>query len=259
MMMRTQSHIRWKGIAAYFVKAMKHYKDNEMLVVPFNTGTHWVTLSISRDDNFTRGCGYLVDIWPDGCGSGCHFSSVGETRTAPWIGGCGRGFHFSPVGDLWISKISNFDGFGLASPPKFLSASKFWSSLTISPTQVSYRNPSGCALSRRTPELSAVPRPHWRPQPKVAFILLTNLVLLLELQFIMASWSNSPPLCSNPRVTQNSFETWRVRAWVRLFTYGCGRWRVWVDATGVAMGSFFCQTCPEPALLPSLLISTKYD
>jgi hypothetical protein len=26
---------------------MKHYKDKEMLVVPFNTGNHWVTLSIS--------------------------------------------------------------------------------------------------------------------------------------------------------------------------------------------------------------------
>jgi hypothetical protein len=26
---------------------MRHYKDKEMLVVPFNTGNHWVTLSIS--------------------------------------------------------------------------------------------------------------------------------------------------------------------------------------------------------------------
>jgi hypothetical protein len=26
---------------------MKHYKDKEMLVVPFNTGAHCVTLSIS--------------------------------------------------------------------------------------------------------------------------------------------------------------------------------------------------------------------
>jgi hypothetical protein len=26
---------------------MRHYKDKEMLVIPFNTGNHWVTLSIS--------------------------------------------------------------------------------------------------------------------------------------------------------------------------------------------------------------------
>jgi hypothetical protein len=25
---------------------MKHYRDKEILVVPFNTGNHWVTLSI---------------------------------------------------------------------------------------------------------------------------------------------------------------------------------------------------------------------
>jgi hypothetical protein len=26
---------------------MSHYKDKKMLVVPFNTGSHWVTLSVS--------------------------------------------------------------------------------------------------------------------------------------------------------------------------------------------------------------------
>jgi Ulp1 family protease len=26
---------------------MSHYKDKEMLVIPFNMGNHWVTLSIS--------------------------------------------------------------------------------------------------------------------------------------------------------------------------------------------------------------------
>jgi hypothetical protein len=31
----------------YFVKAMAHYKDKEMLVAPFNMGNHSVTLSIS--------------------------------------------------------------------------------------------------------------------------------------------------------------------------------------------------------------------
>jgi hypothetical protein len=32
---------------AYFVKAMRHYSDKEILVVPFNMGNHWVTLAIS--------------------------------------------------------------------------------------------------------------------------------------------------------------------------------------------------------------------
>jgi hypothetical protein len=36
-----------KDVVAYFVKAMRHYSDNEILVVPFNTGNHWVTLAIS--------------------------------------------------------------------------------------------------------------------------------------------------------------------------------------------------------------------
>jgi hypothetical protein len=47
MAMRTQIHLSQKDIVVYFVKAMKHYNDKEMLVVPFNTGNHWVTLSIS--------------------------------------------------------------------------------------------------------------------------------------------------------------------------------------------------------------------
>jgi hypothetical protein len=32
---------------AYFVKAMRHYNDKEILVIPFNIGNHWVTLAIS--------------------------------------------------------------------------------------------------------------------------------------------------------------------------------------------------------------------
>jgi hypothetical protein len=32
---------------AYFVNTMCHYKDKEMLVVPFNTGNHWLLLSMS--------------------------------------------------------------------------------------------------------------------------------------------------------------------------------------------------------------------
>jgi hypothetical protein len=34
-------------VVAHFGKAMWHYRDKEMLVVPFNMGNHWVTLSIS--------------------------------------------------------------------------------------------------------------------------------------------------------------------------------------------------------------------
>jgi hypothetical protein len=36
-----------KDVVAYFVKAMRHYSDKEILVVPFNIGNHWVTLEIS--------------------------------------------------------------------------------------------------------------------------------------------------------------------------------------------------------------------
>jgi endonuclease/exonuclease/phosphatase (EEP) superfamily protein YafD len=35
-----------KNVAAYFVKAMRHYSDKEILVVAFNTDNHWVTLAI---------------------------------------------------------------------------------------------------------------------------------------------------------------------------------------------------------------------
>jgi hypothetical protein len=47
MAMRTSIHLRRPDIVAHFVKAMRHYKDKEMLVVPFNTGNNWVTQSIS--------------------------------------------------------------------------------------------------------------------------------------------------------------------------------------------------------------------
>jgi hypothetical protein len=47
MVMRTNLRINRQDVVAYFAKAMRYYKDKEMLVVPFNTGNHWVTLSIS--------------------------------------------------------------------------------------------------------------------------------------------------------------------------------------------------------------------
>jgi hypothetical protein len=36
-----------KDVVAYFVEAMRHYSDKEILVIPFNTDNHWVTLAIS--------------------------------------------------------------------------------------------------------------------------------------------------------------------------------------------------------------------
>jgi hypothetical protein len=47
MATRTKLRLNRLDIVKYFVKAMRHYKDKEMLVIPFNTGNHWVTLSIS--------------------------------------------------------------------------------------------------------------------------------------------------------------------------------------------------------------------
>jgi hypothetical protein len=43
---RTNLHTSQQEVVAYFVKAMRHYRDKEMLVIPFNTGNHYVTLSI---------------------------------------------------------------------------------------------------------------------------------------------------------------------------------------------------------------------
>jgi hypothetical protein len=48
MAMRTNVHLNQKDVVAYFVKVMIRYKDDkEILVIPFNTDNHWVTLSIS--------------------------------------------------------------------------------------------------------------------------------------------------------------------------------------------------------------------
>jgi hypothetical protein len=45
--MRTNLHTSQQEVVAYFVKVMRHYRDKEMLVIPFNMGNHWVTLPIS--------------------------------------------------------------------------------------------------------------------------------------------------------------------------------------------------------------------
>jgi hypothetical protein len=44
---RTNLHMSRQEVVAYFAKVMRHYRDKEILVIPFNTGDHWVTLSIS--------------------------------------------------------------------------------------------------------------------------------------------------------------------------------------------------------------------
>jgi hypothetical protein len=47
MAMRTNLHMSRQEVVAYFAKAMRHYRDKVMLVLPFNMGNRWVTLSIS--------------------------------------------------------------------------------------------------------------------------------------------------------------------------------------------------------------------
>jgi hypothetical protein len=42
-----QSSRQRQKVVAYFARAMRHYRDKEMLVIPFNMGNHCVTLSIS--------------------------------------------------------------------------------------------------------------------------------------------------------------------------------------------------------------------
>jgi hypothetical protein len=46
MAMRTNVMLAQKDVVAYFVKAMSHYKDKEMLVILFNTCNHWILLSV---------------------------------------------------------------------------------------------------------------------------------------------------------------------------------------------------------------------
>jgi hypothetical protein len=43
-------------VVQYFVEAMRHYRDTEMLVIPFNMGNHWLTLSISTKYDQVRYC-----------------------------------------------------------------------------------------------------------------------------------------------------------------------------------------------------------
>jgi hypothetical protein len=47
MATRTNVYMNRQDIVAYFTMAMRHYKEKEMLVLPFNMSNHWVTISIS--------------------------------------------------------------------------------------------------------------------------------------------------------------------------------------------------------------------
>jgi hypothetical protein len=49
-------------VVAYFVKAMRHYNDKEILVVPFNMSNHWVTLAISTKYNQVWYCDSIRPI-----------------------------------------------------------------------------------------------------------------------------------------------------------------------------------------------------
>jgi hypothetical protein len=51
-----------KDVIAYFVRAMRHYGDKEILVIPFNTGNHWVTLAISIKYDQVWYCDYTRPI-----------------------------------------------------------------------------------------------------------------------------------------------------------------------------------------------------
>jgi hypothetical protein len=46
MVTRTYITLAQKDVVVYFVKTMSHYKDKEMLVVPFNMGKNWLLLSV---------------------------------------------------------------------------------------------------------------------------------------------------------------------------------------------------------------------
>jgi hypothetical protein len=52
MMMMTVIQTEKAEVVKYLVRAMCYYKDkNEMLIIPYNTGSHWVPLTISMRQN----------------------------------------------------------------------------------------------------------------------------------------------------------------------------------------------------------------
>jgi hypothetical protein len=52
MMMMTIIQTEKAEVVKYLVRAMRYYKDKkEMLIVPYNMGSHWVLLTISKRHN----------------------------------------------------------------------------------------------------------------------------------------------------------------------------------------------------------------
>jgi hypothetical protein len=52
MMTTTVIPIEKAEVVKYLVRAMRYYKDKkEMLIIPYNTGSHWVLLTISMRHN----------------------------------------------------------------------------------------------------------------------------------------------------------------------------------------------------------------
>jgi hypothetical protein len=52
IMTMTVIQIEKAEVMKYLVRAIRYYKDkNEMLIVPYNTGSHWVLLTISMRHN----------------------------------------------------------------------------------------------------------------------------------------------------------------------------------------------------------------
>jgi hypothetical protein len=73
--MRTNLHTNRQEVVAYFAKATRHYRDKEMLVIPFNMGNHWVTLSISTKYD---------QIWYCDCLRPTNPIITGERLTRDW-------------------------------------------------------------------------------------------------------------------------------------------------------------------------------
>jgi hypothetical protein len=52
MMTTTIIQTKKADVVKYLVRAMRYYKDKkEMLIIPYNTGSHWVLLTISMRHN----------------------------------------------------------------------------------------------------------------------------------------------------------------------------------------------------------------
>jgi hypothetical protein len=63
MMTMTVIQIEKAEVVKYLVRAMRYYKDKkEMLVVPYNTGSHWVLLTISMSHNQVWYCDSNIPI-----------------------------------------------------------------------------------------------------------------------------------------------------------------------------------------------------